>query len=97
MGRCGMAQQRQAGRGSGEAPLYAAGASPRGWGQEEGATWVPGEVTLFPHICAQRPSEPHRHTRFSNAQPHMHSDTHVHTAGHMDPQTHVHARVCTYL
>lgn len=33
----------------------------KGWGQEEGAAGIPGEVTLFPYICVQRPSQSHTH------------------------------------
>ena len=83
VGRCGMELQRQ--QGLREARLYAAGASPLGWGQEEGAAGVPGEMTLLPHICVQCPSEPHMHKPFSDAYMHM--------VAHVNP--HLHAHVCT--
>lgn len=82
MGRCGMEQPRLGGGGSGEARLYAAGASPLGWGQEEGVAGVPGEVTLLPHICVPCPSPSHTHT----SPPQMHS--HPCTETHMCLQLH---------
>ena len=44
----------------------------KGWGQEEGAAGIPGEVTLFPYICVQRPS-----------QSHTHANTHKYTSAHI--------------
>lgn len=51
----------------------------KGWGQEEGAAGIPGEVTLFPYICVQRPSEPHtcKHSQVYKCV-HMHIHSHVH-------------------
>lgn len=58
----------------------------KGWGQEEGAAGIPGEVTLFPYICVQRPS-----------QSHTHANTHKCTSAHICIHSHMcNALVCRH-
>lgn len=60
-----------------------------GWGEEEGAAGVPGEVTPLPHICVHGPSQLHMCEANTNAHPHVHSDIHAYKYANTDMHTHV--------
>lgn len=96
MGRCGMEQQ---GHPELRALFMELGPLPgQGWGQEEGAAGVPGEVTLFPHICVQRPLiATHMQTLTSahaNTFTQTHMCIHIYTHTHMcNALTHRHAHL----
>lgn len=59
----------------------------RGWGQEEGAAGVPGEVTLFPHICVQRPLIATHMQTLTSA--HANTFTQTHMCIHIYTHTHM--------
>lgn len=68
------------------------GLSP-GWGEEEGAAGVPGEVTPLPHICVHGPSELHTCEANTDAHPHVHSDIRACKYANTD----MHNRVCAHV